>query len=561
MSGKPSRRSIYLWLGLSLSVALVYGILGLEEAFARDFVVQDDARQHVFWMQRFIDPSLFPNDLIADYFQSVATPGYVLVYKLGAAIGIEPLVFNKLLPVGLGLLVAASIFYVTLELLPIPLAGWIASTMLLQNLWATDDLPSGTPRAFFYPLLLGFIYYLLRRNWWGCAGAIALQAAFYPPTVLLSAGMLVLQPWRWQNGRLKTIVQPEDYGAIAGLGLAVLLLLPYVLIESPYSPTVSFEQAMAMPEFHPGGRTVFFQEGWRFWLADRSGIISRPKRFFSPYGLQLAFILPLLIYPLRLPLVKRLSPSAIALFKLTLVSLSLFILAHLSLFTLYLPGRYTQHSLRIVFAIGAAISLTLLLESLLRWTSETGFGMGKTAIATATTALLFIAILTAPSTFEQFPKPNYKTGNSPEVYRYFARQPIDISIASLSEEANFIPSFAARSVLVSREVAIPYHLGYYRPLRQRAIALINAQYSPDRSELERVIDEYNIDFWLLDRQAWMPEYLAENKWLQQFQPATNRGIENLKAGITPAIAKEIPACTTLETETAIVLDARCLLSR
>jgi hypothetical protein len=61
--------------------------------------VQDDAQQHVFWMRRFIDPQLFPNDLIADYFQSVAQPGYKAIYQLAAAIGIDPMVFNKLLPI------------------------------------------------------------------------------------------------------------------------------------------------------------------------------------------------------------------------------------------------------------------------------------------------------------------------------------------------------------------------------------------------------------------------------------------------------------------------------
>ena len=38
-------------------------------------VVQDDARQHVFWMQRLVDPTLLQDDLFADYFASQAPAG------------------------------------------------------------------------------------------------------------------------------------------------------------------------------------------------------------------------------------------------------------------------------------------------------------------------------------------------------------------------------------------------------------------------------------------------------------------------------------------------------
>src|SRR5437588_3720214 len=48
----------YLWLGLSLLFAAFCGIGGLRHAFAQPYVVQDDARTFVFWMERFRDPGL-----------------------------------------------------------------------------------------------------------------------------------------------------------------------------------------------------------------------------------------------------------------------------------------------------------------------------------------------------------------------------------------------------------------------------------------------------------------------------------------------------------------------
>ena len=83
-TSKSSDRVWNFWLSVSLGFAVVCSWLALKEAFSSQWVVQDDARQHVFWMLRYLDPELFPQDLIADYFQSVAPVGYTSLYKLAA---------------------------------------------------------------------------------------------------------------------------------------------------------------------------------------------------------------------------------------------------------------------------------------------------------------------------------------------------------------------------------------------------------------------------------------------------------------------------------------------
>ena len=116
------------------------------------YVIQDDARQHIFWMLRFQDPGLFPNDLIADYFQSVAPTGYKFLYWSFNQIGIEPIALSKIVPSFLGLALTSYCFALTLEILPLPFTGFVASLLLNQNLWLQDGLVSGTPKAFALPL-------------------------------------------------------------------------------------------------------------------------------------------------------------------------------------------------------------------------------------------------------------------------------------------------------------------------------------------------------------------------------------------------------------------------
>ena len=95
---RPSRRNLIIALSLSLAFAIIYGILALQQAFGGEYVVQDDARQHIFWMQRYLDPGAFPNDLIADYFQSAAPLGYDLLYRTLARLGLEPHLVARVLP-------------------------------------------------------------------------------------------------------------------------------------------------------------------------------------------------------------------------------------------------------------------------------------------------------------------------------------------------------------------------------------------------------------------------------------------------------------------------------
>ena len=144
----------------------------------------------------------------------------------------------------------------------------IRERLLNQNLWLKDDLISGTPRAFFYPLFLGFIHYFLKKSSLGIIITITLLGLFYPQGVFLCAALLTLDFLHFRNQQKLTILT-------IGLTTAFLILLPYALNTSEYSPIITLTQAKKLPEFFPGGRASFFSNNnFDFWLTgDRSGII------------------------------------------------------------------------------------------------------------------------------------------------------------------------------------------------------------------------------------------------------------------------------------------------
>lgn len=557
-SGLPTRQR-WFWLSLSLTIAVACGAIALANAFGHEYVVQDDARHHVFWMRRYLDPDLFPNDLIADYFQSVAPLGYSSFYRFFAWFGVDPINLNKLLPIGLGVVTTLYCFETCIQLLPVPMAGFLGSLLLNQLVWAEDNLISATPRAFVYPLFLAFLYYRMRRSRVACLVTIALLGLFYPQYVFIAVGVLILQLVRWQGWHPVLSRDRQDYWfCLAGCGVAVLVLLPYLLSVSEFDPVVTLKQAREMREFSHDGRVPYFSEKpLKFWLWNLNSGVAPPS---AVPLLWVGVALPrLLAMPQVFGLARQISSDVSLLLRVLVASGGMFFAAHVLFLHLHLPSRYTIHSLRMVLAIAAGLVLTLLLEALWRWATARPYWF-KTAAATSAVALLIAVLLLNPLQDSEFGRKAYIEGEAPELYEFFAQQPKDILIASVVYEARSISTFSQRSVLISREHALPFHMGYYRQFRQRVLDLLRAQYTTKPERLQEFINTYGIDFWVIDRGAFKPNYVM-NGWIKQYDPLVERLNERLANGAVPALEKVVKPCTVMDTANMLVLEARCILER
>jgi hypothetical protein len=557
-TNKNRKSHFIFWFSLSLTFAAIYACLALQQAFSGEWVIQDDVRQHVFWMAKFQDPELFKHDLIANYFQSVAPVGYTSLYRLAAYIGVNPILFSKILPPIVGILTSIYCFVFCLEILPVPIAGFISTLVLNQNFWMKDEIVSATPRAFVALLFLAFLYYLSKRSLIPGLLAIALIGMFYPQYLFLCAGMLVF-PLLNQKNR-------QDYRfCLLGIGMAAGIMLLYALNSSEFAPTISAAEARKLPEFLPGGRAVFFRDDWwDFWLGGgRSGMFSRG--LFTPITLLTGLFLPLLLrFPKQFPLAVAIAPNLVLLPQLLLVSVVMFFLAHAVLFKLHLPSRYTGYSFRIAIAIATAIAITIILDALVKNLSLPSTSLGKGILpiqkflSVTAIALITIAIVFYPSFVNNFPATKYKIGNAPKLYKFLQAQPKDTLIASITDEIDYVPTFALRSILVGQEYAIPYHLGYYKIFRQRLLDLVYAQYSSDAEEVKKFIDRYKIDFWLIDKKAFSSKYLANNSSVKQYQDIVKEISDDLQVNKVPVIKNLLDRCKVFEEDNLVVLSAKCI---
>ena len=518
---RPNERSdTRSWLVATALLAFLYSGLALRHAFRFSDLVQDDARQHVFWMERFRDSTLFPNDWIADYFQAVAPVGYKALYWIFARAGVDPILLSKILPAVLGLITAWLAFQLGLRLLGNARAAFFASAFVLQIAWLQDDIVSATPRAFAPALCLGFFLCLTSDRRWLPLFLLALGALFYPQAAFLCLAYLGAQVLLWREGRLCLSHRAADYILFgAGILICAALLLPFAHSLASYGPLITRAEAFALPEFHRGGRVAFFTKGFEFWLY-------RPLSGFFPNDTPPHFVLlALTLSWLWLRKKKETSflnnaPAAAFFLQLGLAGTGLWLLAHLFLFHLHLPGRYSQNALRLMIPIAAAMACETWLGATLRRGK-------KWRPLLVLTGLVFLAI---PHLTSDFPDNSYLRGEPEALFTFLRAQPKNIVVASLYRNASLVPVFAQRSVLVSAEHAVPYHLGYYQVERRRGQDLLHAHLTSRPEELRDLLENYRLDFLIVARTPITPEQVKRLPWYRDIARP-----EDLQEPISPPI--------------------------
>ncbi|NER79780.1 MAG: hypothetical protein F6K42_09405 [Leptolyngbya sp. SIO1D8] len=554
------------WLlawGIALAGVMVLAGQAWLKITNADYRIQEDGRQHIFWMLRYVNPDAFPNDLIADYFQAMAPWLYRALYAMGwQVLGIEPYNLTFGLPLVLGLIAVSYAVMIGRQLSPMPLAAGLAGLLCAQTLWMEDDLVSATPRAFATPLMLAFLFYALRRNSWGCGLTIAMQGGLYPPAALISWGTTCLRLGDRRNWRVWLV-------STIGLGLG---LLPLVLGPEPFGPMVTLQDARSMLEFYrvgdEYGRAFFFHDNpLIFWgFGPRSGFFF--WGLMAPLNLAVLGWFWLRRRPVKTPQIafKKLpiNPDSRLLWQFIISVILFYAVAHLVLFKLHFPARYPYHGFRTVLPIAAAI----VLAEMIRWQIhhwQTHFRWqhraANLALVSLQLVLLLLPFFPALSVENQL----YATGRATDLYEYLKNTPSNTLVATLGKEGNNLPIFAKRSTLVSGEYALPYHPAYYNPFQQRTKDLLDAYVATDREPLMRLLDRYPITHLLVRKDSFTADYLYRREWLYPFQPELDHAMQQLNAqqqtGEIPLLQKLKPVCTVLKVRNLSLIEANCIRDR
>ncbi len=545
-------RSYRLWLVAALGFAVFYSSLALRAAFRFPLSVSDDARQHVFWMERFRDPTLFPNDIIADYFQAVAPAGYKFIYWVFAKLGVEPLLLSKILPAIIGIVIAWLVFKLFMQIAPDPRGAFFCSLLFCQTIWLRDDVVSGTPRAFLYPLFLAFLLFVVRRKIVPALVMLALQTLFYPQSALVSLGVAWLGLLKWDRRRPALSRDRADYIlAIGALFVVAATAIPFLGSTAKFGPAISRSEAVSLLEFGSHGRAQFLG-GFQTWIFGfRAGLIP------------LDFSLPMALLAVGTPVCFLLSKkyrrdddgkNLGILWQTLFAGLGLWAQAHLFLFKLHLPARYSGMVLNFAIPFLAAIAFSTLWDVLL--------SVRKTQRNPATTAL-FVALCLAslllivyPHLTPKFARRSYSRARPAELFEFLKAQPRQTVIATIEPCGDFIPTFAHRSILVSAEHAIPYHLGYYRVIRERGRDLLAAITTSKTDVLGGFIERHHVDLFVIARKTLTPATFRKYRWFSDIAKA-----DALEWPRVPLLSSLADSSKVWEDNELLVVDAHAILEK
>lgn len=552
------------WMAFALLLAAIPPLEALTIYFTQSDMVQDDARQFVFWMQRWSEPDLFAGDLITAYFESVTPIGFKVLYRFTFALGIDPFTTNALLPLLLSLVMGYYTFRLAHTLLPAPGIAVLAVWLTVFFVWLLDTVASGTPRAFATPLLLALALHLVSSSVLGVLFTVTLSGLFYPQMTLIACAALGLSLLRRVDGRTTISLSGRDWKPVlAGLFAAAVVLAPFALSTEEYGPTLAAEEARGDPLFQPGGRAAYFVEGpLHFFLCgERSGLLPDEWGCGEAFRQGLAIAPPLaileLIFAIGIPflLLRRAllgrpddpSPRFAIVVAILVGGIILWSAAHLLAFSLHLPSRYGQYPLRAFSMLCLALALAPRLHSLARRLSK-----GRLA---GLTGLVAAGMIVLPVALPYVPNPLYVQGEASALYRFLKEQRPNGLVATLSAEADMLPSLARRPVLTGREYLIPYATGYFRRLTHRTERLIRAHYEPQLGPLQALIRHYRVSDLLLDANAFTQAYVAASWWREAFPDAAAA----VDLSRRPALANVIDDCQVYRDERHIVLDAACIL--
>lgn len=526
---------IYLYLAIFIPGTLRFS----------PFTIQDDARQFHLWMPRLTDPMALLGDRTADYWQSVSPPAYRLPFEGMAAVGVDPLLFGRILPALLLLLSLWGVWRLANALVAQPRTAFVAAGFLFAYLLHEDSIFSATPRAFSPPLLILLLESILARRTWAILVTLFLLALIYPSSAVLGLSVLGLAQIR-RGGRFGLWLPWRSIPLLAvAAALVLAAALPFQTSTRRWDPVITVKEALALPNMNrPDGRSSIVNEdgniGWA--CSGRMGLLPEmvpcSRGVPGAWLLNLLILTPLLVFAVRAA--RRAwngaSDRSLLYFQVLVASLSCYILAALLAFHLHLPSRYTQRILGPLewLAIGQSLGI---------WLERGGIGRRR-----AVTALLVPLFLT--------PVPQFKRPKDSSLVPTLAATPPETRIAGVSTELNALPALTGRAVAAAPEQAIPWHLGYYRDYERamrQSLTLLSAQTMP---EFQDALTGLRVNYVLVDLNALD---LGELHWSYGAVLPQEAAAATHALGAHHSVIQQIAGqCTARRFTTTVLLDARCL---
>jgi hypothetical protein len=182
---------------------------------------------------------------------------------------------------------------------------------------------------------------------------------------------------------------------------------------------------------------------------------------------------------------------------------------------------------------------------------------GWWGLATVAVAVLVAATLVLyPAHYDG----NFVQDRTPEISAYLRTLPPETIVLAPPVESDSVPAFSGRRVLMNREYALAYHLGYYREVERRVRDGIAMYYAETPRQLVALADAHGVTAVILDPAAFDPATAAD-AWAGSFAPYTSAVLEQLQPRRRFALLDERRRCGAMSEGELTVVLINCLRGR
>lgn len=526
----------------SIFAAAAIYIFSQWPALTNPYVVNDDTRQQIFWMQKWIDADLYPDDMLSRYATNYVPWGVQAIYRL-AAPWINPLQFTKILAVVLFIVTAGFLFHLGLaagdELLAILV---VCVFCFLGDFMAR--IAGGLSQSFGYPLLCSYLYFLSRRSLIGASVVLLLGSLLNPYIFLLclvaQAIYLLHNHWRtlvgWSKNRLRPRTAassiPEVFqngadssgSAVRGqdslatkaipsrLAWSICLMviacglngLKYVFFTpAEFGSLVSMADMAGHPEYTALGRYEIIPVPSLLFELIRPWQTNLPfRRWGLVGGWSLAAVgLAIVVYAVtRRPWLTNLFAFRVFVY-LFPASLLLYFAADAVLFRLFLPSRYVELSLNVFYCLVVAVCLRETQRNLLP---------KRRVFPLVVTALMMLAGL------QLYHTGIYNYSDQAKLYQYLQSTPKASLLAGHPDLMDNTITFGQRKCFVTYELSHTWYKTYWQEIKRRTFDLFEAYYSDDPERVLQFCRKNKIDYFIIREKDYTLEQINQPHFY--FQP-------------------------------------------
>ena len=503
MNKKKYMHIEFLVIFLAIALAIKYQL----PVLTNYYIINDDVRQHIYWMQQFHDSDLFKNGLLTEYAKRYQPWGFIFLYYLLSFI-IDPITISRILPIVLFAISSLYLFKLV-EYITDSYAGFLAVLVFMITPTYMDRMLGGLPRAFGYPFMILFLYYLIKKEYLKSSLILVLQSLFYPMIFFVSAITYMLTFIKIENKKisLHKFFAKRNFFIYAMCISAFILCAKYILNRNTSIGTaVTRKQMIGDPVYYKGGRypvlptppllrelAVNVDKSISFprWPWSRKMILVKSKIVKG------SLMLSIVIFLFAFGIFRRKSLLPLEIFFLFLSSVLMFIIADSLLLKLFLPSRYLKYSIPIISLIAYSIIVYLLITQL-----------KNARVRNVLKIIVFVFVLLSYNVKQNFrfaDMSRYK-----DLYKYLNSLPKDVMIAAPPRLADGIPAFAQRKVFINYELSHPFYGKYWEVIKERTVKFFNAYYSEDPLFIYNFCEENNIDYLVVSKSQFTKRYIMRD---------------------------------------------------